>query len=138
MMRKDTRRRGEGKLGWGAQQGRAVRSPSSELFRSWDDGSRERHQGSERAREVFTPFRVLLVVFPASLHPHLPPIPTPPVHSWGSSECTVTRSDATPPPLDVDEPALSSSHPGGQRLLSVSPASLSGDSSPPPQAQLRP
>ena len=66
------------------------------------------------------------------------PSPTPPAHSRGSSECAVTGSDATPPPLDVNEPALSSSHPGGQRLLSVSPASLSGDSSPPPQAQLRP
>ena len=81
----------------------------------------------EDSREVRGQEKVLLPseCFWSYFLPHSIPIflpsPTPPAYSQGSSECAVTRSDAVPPPLDVDEPALSSSHPGGQRLLCPQP-----------------
>lgn len=101
-----------------------------------DQGEDSREmRGQEK---VLLPSEFFWLYFLPHSSPIFLPSPTSHAHSQGSSEGAVTRSDAVPPPVDADEQALSSSHPGGKRLPSVSPASLSGDSSPPPQAQLRP
>lgn len=77
----------------------------------------------------------LLHIIPP-LIPHIP-LHNPHCQEWSGTHSYQVGELPTLFPLALDRLARSSPHPGGQRLLSVSPASLSRGQQP-PRAPLRP